>query len=416
MKLLILIIIFTSINISCQVTTKEQLQKAEQLINERKYLEASAYLEEIISKDSLNQEAHYFLGQAYYKPLFVEGLKMVYLDLQIAKRASGHFKRAIEISPYYKGKVFVLGPYSKIQTIWGSMALNYILKGNPDSAKWALLYGQSEGGFVPAMLEYNKNIMAGCEQDAILFTNGDNDTFPIWFLQMIESYRTDITLINVNLLNVDWYIKQLKNNYPFGNNNLSLNINDEKIDQLRPISWQDTEIELPVDDPLNKENKIVWTLKPTFENKALRVQDQLILEILKTNNWKRPVYFSITVDESGLIGLSEYLSLEGLVRKVNTHKEKISPERINKNITQVYTYKGMNDEHLKFDDDLKMMYQNYRHLYLQLVNYYYEKEERQKAKQILDLMNENFPEDLLPYTNLSLKNEVKELNKKASEE
>jgi len=158
MKLLILIIIFTSINISCQVTTKEQLQKTEQLINERKYLEASAYLEEIISKDSLNQEAHYFLGQAYYKPLFVEGLKMVYLDLQIAKRASGHFKRAIEISPYYKGKVFVLGPYSKIQTIWGSMALNYILKGNPGSAKWALLYGQSEGGFVPAMLEYNKNI------------------------------------------------------------------------------------------------------------------------------------------------------------------------------------------------------------------------------------------------------------------
>jgi len=63
-----------------------------------------------------------------------------------------------------------------------------------------------------------------------------------------------------------------------------------------------------------------------------------------------------------------------------------------------------------------MMYQNYRHLYLQLANYYYEKEERQKAKQILDLMNENFPEDLLPYTNLSLKNEVKELNKKASEE
>ena len=104
-----------------------------------------------------------------------------------------------------------------------------------DSAKWAFKTGKADGGFYPAIIEYNKNIMASCKPNAILFTNGDNDTYPNWFLQFIDNYRQDITVVNLSLLNVPWYIKQLKNNYLTGTNNLKINLSDEDIDQL--ISW-----------------------------------------------------------------------------------------------------------------------------------------------------------------------------------
>jgi|SRR5690554_161168 len=402
MKSLSFLLVILSINIFCQDNIKEQLLKAEQLINNRQYTEAVEYLQKIISENPLNQEAHYYLGQAYYKPLFVEGLKMQNIDLHPAMKASRAFKKVIEISPYYTGKIFVQDPYSKIQTIWGSMAMNYILKDKPDSARWAFEFGKSQGGFSESMLEHNKNILAGCDKDAIIFTSGDDDTFPIWFLQYIEGYRKDITIVNVHLLNVPWYIKQLKNGYPFGINNIYLNIPDDEIDNIRPVKWEETEIELAVNDPLNKENKITWLLKPTYESKALLVRDQMIVEILKANNWERPVYFTAAVDEEYQAGLSEYLTFEGLVRKVNSHKEKISPEKIYNNITEIYTYDNLNPDVMKV----------YLKLHLTLADYYYNAGEKTKAKEILSLLLENFSEEIF---DSEIKNEFKELNKKISE-
>ena len=166
--------------------------------------------------------------------------------------------------------------------------------------------------------------MASCEKNAILFTNGDNDTYPMWFLQFMENYRTDITVVNVSLFNVSWYIKQLKNGYPFGENNLFMLLTDAQIDSLRPIHWKEKVVEIPVkNDPLNKSGKIQWTVKPTFQDKAVRVQDLMLMEILKSNDWNRPVYFSTTVYSMNKIGLDDYLALEGLVYKLNSHKGKI---------------------------------------------------------------------------------------------
>ena len=59
--------------------------------------------------------------------------------------------------------------------------------------------------------EYAWNILAGLDENAIIFTNGDNDTFPIWYLQEVEKFRTDVTVVNLSLVNLPWYIKQLKN-------------------------------------------------------------------------------------------------------------------------------------------------------------------------------------------------------------
>jgi tetratricopeptide (TPR) repeat protein len=405
MKNLISLFLLT-ILFACSTENWDSLRiKTETAFNNKNYSEALEYLDKAVSKEPQNAEVQYYLGQAYRLMLFADGSKLNDLSLSYAIKSSEHFLKCIEISPKYTGKKFVVDPYSKIQAIWGSMAMTYLYRNEPDSAKWAFNRGEIEGGFYPAILEYNRNIMASCEKNAILFTNGDNDTYPMWYLQFMEKYRTDITVVNVNLFNVTWYIKQLKNGYPFGENNLFMMLTDAQIDSLRPIRWKDKEMEIPVkNDPMNKSGKIQWVMKPTIEDKAIRVQDTMMVQILKSNNWNRPIYFSTTVYGMNKIGLDDYLALEGLVYKLNTHKSKIDPEKLYSNLTSVYTYEGLNDQHISYIDDVASLYQNYRDAFIKLASEYDNAGKKEKVKEILDFMDQKLPEAQLPYSSEELLN------------
>ena len=380
----IVLIIISCLSSACGISRSEDLKtKAENAINKKKYTRAIEFLDQAIRQNPDDQELHYFRGQALRSLLHDDGADINKANLRLAQKASAAFQRVIEINPKYDGKKFVVDPYTKIQGIWGSLATTYSVSNKPDSVKWAFEKGKAAGAFYPAIVEYNRNIMASCEKDAILFTNGDNDTYPMWYLQLMKNYRPDISVVNLSLLNVDWYIQQLREDYPFGTNNLDC-ITDVQFENVKPQKWQSTEISLPA---LPKSAEVLkWKLEPTIEGKMIRTQDLMIVDILRRNNWRRPVYFSTTVYSANKIGMDDYLRFEGLVLRVVSDKNASSAGNLHKNLIENYTYKATTDDHLGYIDEVRHLYENYRVAFERLSQLYAEQGKTDEEKKVLEFM------------------------------
>jgi len=95
--------------------------------------------------------------------------------------------------------------------------------------------------------DYSYNMLQSCEREAILFTNGDNDTFPLWYLQDVEGVRRDISIVNLSLVNTPWYIHQMKNKqyYPEAKS-VPMSLSDAQIDRIAPTMWEPRKMQLPV--------------------------------------------------------------------------------------------------------------------------------------------------------------------------
>ncbi|RPH02876.1 MAG: DUF2723 domain-containing protein [bacterium TMED144] len=199
--------------------------------------------------------------------------------------------------------------------------------------------------------DYSYNILQSCEPNAILFTNGDNDTFPLWYLQEVEGIRRDVTIANLSLLNTEWYIRQIKKLRPErikkldGENNEGMFISmvDEEIKAVASglREWKSSNVKVPA--PLTKQNSdgfIQWKVDPTYAGVALMVKDLMILRIISDSQWKYPIYFAVTVPGSNRLGLEEFLEMEGLVYRLRPYKTNarnpINEERMWANLMSGY--------------------------------------------------------------------------------
>ena len=308
--------------------------------------------------------------------------------------------------------------------------------------------------------DYSYNILQSVGPNGILFTNGDNDTFPLWYLQEVENVRKDVAVVNLSLLNTPWYIKQWKEARP--ENTKFINLSDNQVDAItsRLQRWEEKKVQVPVNnDPKNDQGYIEWNLKPTFAGQALRVQDIMILRIIKDANWKVPIYFAVTVSQSNRIGLDPYLDMQGLTFQLKSHKtEPVDQDMMYKNLmTQIgpdnwstgfdisefrsdvneeninwsrdyqpgYMYRNLGNEKIYYNDQIIRLLQNYRSAYMQLaVTYYmdYQKEKRKKnpddyiladlsskSVAVLDQMRFNIPEETIPITSEDLHYQVARL-------
>jgi hypothetical protein len=161
--------------------------------------------------------------------------------------------------------------------------------------------------------DYGFNTLAGLEQDAIIFTNGDNDTFPLWYIQCVERYRTDVRIANMSLLNTDWYIRQLRDDPP----KVPMTFTDRDIANLHPVRL--------------KSGGVAWK------------RDQAVQNIIQTTNWQRPIYFASTVPEEIWRPYTEYLEMQGAVRRIVPRKGKdlFNVFMVERNFDHIFMYRGV---------------------------------------------------------------------------
>jgi tetratricopeptide (TPR) repeat protein len=299
--------------------------------------------------------------------------------------------------------------------------------------------------WIPWDLAYN--LLQSCAPNAILFTNGDNDTFPLWYLQEVEGVRTDIRIVNLSLGNTPWYVSQLKNLQPHGALKVKMSFPDEVLtdETFRPVPWEPTmdTILIPKDfdkksvnynnyaglsekakallkdeyvvkdSSVIREGRITWLLKNTvsYQNvKALRVQDILVKDIVEQNAWERPIYFAVTCSEDCKIGLGDYLKMEGLAYRLVPEKRPAgATETINENVlrTQLFDlnpgfskvyepgfkFRGLNDKTIFLDDNQERLVQNYRNSFFRLALYYFNIQQNAKATETLDNMEKLMPRE-----------------------
>ncbi len=260
--------------------------------------------------------------------------------------------------------------------------------------------------------DYSYNLLNSCKENSILYTNGDNDTFPLWYLQEVEGIRKDVRVVNLSLLNTDWYIRQLRDFEP----RIPLSLSDVDIGQMLPIPWQEQKVRLTVKDPGLGAGYIEWTLKPTYMGRYLRTQDRMIVQTIRDVNWSQPTYFAVTVAPENKIGLERYLEMQGLVYELMPYPARpINIERLRHNLLEVYRYRNLDDPSIYYNPNIQRLMQNLRASFLQLAMDGIIKGQKEQAKAILDTLAATIPESVIPIRNKDLYFQIGELYAEAGD-
>ena len=290
-------------------------------------------------------------------------------------------------------------------------------------------------------LEVAKNYLNSCDQNAILFTNGDNDTFPLWYAQEVEGIRTDIKVVNLSLFNTDWYIDQMKrasyeaapipsslehNDYKTGTRDYTpiqevvngpIEVKDivDFINSKSPKAKLNTsaglinycptkKLKLTVNKqaaktfvPEEYHKDIVDEIQFNLKGSGIYKNKLLVLDILANFNWERPIYFAITVGRDNFMGLENYFQLEGLAYRLVPYSVAskdgqtgiVHTNKMYERLIKTFKWGGLNNPDIYFDETNTRMVMNFRNNYARLAESLYQK----GAKNIITQLEKSIPKE-----------------------
>ena len=296
--------------------------------------------------------------------------------------------------------------------------------------------------------DFGMNYLSSVDENGIIFTNGDNDTFPLWYVQEVEGCRTDVRVCNLSYLQTDWYIDQMKRpayesaplpisadeskyaydvrSYNYVINRLadSITVSDgldylySDEDWTKDVPGYGKLNHLPTNKlyiPVNADaavasgtvapelkDSIVSRIVPDFTNKrGFTMSEIASLDIINTNamqGWKRPVYFAVTVGSSYYLGLEDYFSRTGLAYQVVPLKgvsNNIDTDKMYDNMVNKFRWGGIDKatpEHpLYLDENVRRMCNTHRMMFGDLVVQLIAEGKTDKALTALDLIMEKIP-------------------------
>ncbi len=297
------------------------------------------------------------------------------------------------------------------------------------------------GNYLP--FDYSYNLLQSVEKDAILFTNGDNDTFPVWWLQDVAGVRRDVRIVNLSLGNTLWYVGQLKHREPWGAKKIPLTFTDASLmckeddpQALQPSRGPAEKVTIPVssdilkqftnDQEYIKNGKMEFTFVGSSrgDNKdeagnpqfTFMVNNKLVKDIITQTKFERPVYFSITTGSEVYSGLERFLRAEGMAMRVCPVPVELlttgrSNEEINDkcflqvdnsneySLTPKYGFKfrNLSNKAVYYDEVHRNLMGSYRNLYLNYAIFTLEhNKDKKKTIRIIDEMNKNISIEQFP--------------------
>ena len=235
--------------------------------------------------------------------------------------------------------------------------------------------------------DYAYNLLHSCAPNSILFTNGDNDTFPLWFLQEVEGIRRDVRVVHLGLLNTGWYIKQLRQRAPA----IDIRYTDAHIDSVLTSTQRGLGLRQWPEPRAIELAGLDIEVAP-FEHGMLRVQDIAVLKIVEWNDWEKPVFFSVAVPVENQVGLTPYLSLNGLAyRLVREREPGLDREQMERSFYHIFQWRNLVGREMTSDPGVAPLLFNYQAGVMQLADVYRREGMGEALARLLEWTSERIP-------------------------
>jgi hypothetical protein len=298
--------------------------------------------------------------------------------------------------------------------------------------------------------DLGRNYLESCAPNGIIFTNGDNDTFPLWYNQEVEGVRPDVRVCNLSYLQTDWYVDQMRRK-AYTSDPLPIDFKHDQyvqgtrdiiyiLDQIkRPINLKEAVDFIRSDDPNTKlqqydnssylpskelvypidakaviansvvapkdEDKIVKQMDIKLTGNYITKDELMILDMIANNNWKRPIYFAITVGREKYLNLQDYFQTDGFAYRIVPIKSSsqygqiggVRTDVMYDNIMNKFRWGNMNDPKVYLDENNIRMLMNVRNSFVRLAEGLINEGKRDSAVTVLDRCNEIVPDSKVPY-------------------